>query len=263
MLAPLLGKSVIAVADQLTSSSHYALLATALSPAAAKQVEDLRLDGKPLPGIFAQATSQRLYPGKTTGANVIGLVKSDGTGAAGIEYSYDSLLRGTDGSVSYQKDSVGNVNPAGPIKRKAATDGGTVRLTIDQDLQYLSQKYLDDSIKQSEARGGQVTDPGRPDRPGAGAGLQRLLRPAGPGHHQGRPVPEPQRPAGLRARLGEQDRHHRRGAGEGPDHPAHGAHRARTPSPPAASPCTTPGGIRRRSSPPPACWPSPPTSAPC
>jgi len=156
MLAPLIGKSVIAVADQLTSDSHYALLATALSPAAAKQIENLRLDGEPLPGIFAQATSQRLYPGRTTAANVIGLVKSDGIGAAGIEYSYDSLLRGTDGSVSYEKDSVGNVNPAGPIKRKAATDGGTVRLTIEQDLQYLTQKYLDDSIKQSKARGGQV-----------------------------------------------------------------------------------------------------------
>jgi cell division protein FtsI (penicillin-binding protein 3) len=156
MLAPLIGKSVIGVADRLTSDSRYVLLATALSPAAAKQIEDLRLDGKPLPGIFAQATSQRLYPGKNTAANVIGLVKSDGVGAAGIEYSYDSLLRGTDGSVSYQKDSVGNVNPAGPIKRKAATDGGTVRLTIDQDLQYITQKYLDDSIKQSQARGGQV-----------------------------------------------------------------------------------------------------------
>ncbi|HEV2887455.1 MAG TPA: penicillin-binding protein 2 [Jatrophihabitans sp.] len=156
LLSPLLGKSVIAIADQLTSDSRYVLLATALSPAAATQIEDLRLDGKPLSGIFTQATSQRLYPGKTTGANVIGLVKSDGVGAAGIEYSYDALLRGTDGSVSYQKDSVGNVNPAGPIKRKAAADGGTVRLTIDQDLQYISQRYLDDSIRQSQARGGQV-----------------------------------------------------------------------------------------------------------
>lgn len=156
MLSPLIGKSVIAIADQLTSTSHYSLLATALSPAAAKQIEDLRLGGKPLSGIFAQATSQRLYPGKTTGANVIGLVKSDGIGAAGIEYTYDSLLRGADGSVSYQKDSVGNVNPAGPIKRKAAVDGGTVRLTIDQDLQYMTQKYLEDSIKRTGAEGGQV-----------------------------------------------------------------------------------------------------------
>ncbi|MEO6502260.1 MAG: penicillin-binding protein 2 [Jatrophihabitantaceae bacterium] len=157
MLSPLIGRSVMAIADQLSANSRFAPLATALSPAAAKQIEDLRLDGKPLPGIFAQATSQRLYPGKSTGANVIGLVKSDGDGAAGIEQSYDSLLKGADGSVSYQKDSVGNVNPAGPIKRRAAIDGGTVRLTIDQDLQYISQKYLEDSIKRTGAKGGQVT----------------------------------------------------------------------------------------------------------
>ncbi|MGI8665101.1 MAG: peptidoglycan D,D-transpeptidase FtsI family protein, partial [Jatrophihabitans sp.] len=157
LLSPLVGKSVTALQAQLTSSSHYALLATALSPAVAKQIEDLTLGGKPLPGIFSQATLQRLYPGQSTGSNVVGLVQSDGAGAAGIEYSYDSVLRGTDGSVSYEKDSVGNVNPAGSIKRKAAMDGGTVRLTIDQDLQYTVQKYLDQSVKQSGARGGQVT----------------------------------------------------------------------------------------------------------
>ena len=157
MLSPLVGKSVIAIADQLSSNSRYALLATALSPAAANQIEALRLDGKPPPGIFAQATSQRLYPGKTTGANVIGLVLSDGVGAEGIEHSYDSLLKGADGSVSYQKDSVGNVNPAGPIKRKAAIDGGTVWLTIDQDLQFMTQKHLEDTVKRTKAKGGQVT----------------------------------------------------------------------------------------------------------
>ncbi len=156
MLSPLLGKSVIAVATLLDSDSHYALLATALSPAVAKQIEDLRLDGKPLPGIFTQATMQRLYPGNRTGSNVVGLVRSDGLGAAGIEYSYDSELKGTDGSVSYEKDSIGNVNPAGPIKRKAAVDGGTVRVSIDQDLQYISQQYLDESVRESRARGGQV-----------------------------------------------------------------------------------------------------------
>lgn len=157
MLAPLLDKPVLQLEGQLDTSSHYALLATALSPELAKQVDDLRLNGKPLAGIFNQATLQRLYPAQTTGSNVVGLVQSDGAGAAGIEYSYDSLLRGTDGSVSYEKDSVGNVNPAGPIKRKAAVDGGTVRLSIDQDLQYIVQKYLDQSVAESGARGGQVT----------------------------------------------------------------------------------------------------------
>jgi cell division protein FtsI (penicillin-binding protein 3) len=157
--APLVKKPVATVTMLLapkTNNDRYSLLATALSPMAAKQVEELTFNGKPLAGIYAQATLQRLYPGQTTGSNVVGLIKADGTGAAGIEYSFDQLLRGTDGSVRYEKDSVGNVNPAGPIKRKNAQDGGSVRLTIDQDLQYTVQKYLDDSVRQSQSRGGQV-----------------------------------------------------------------------------------------------------------
>jgi len=156
LLSPLVGKSVAAIEKALNSTTHYAPLATALSPATAKQIGELTLDGKPLPGVFSQATLQRMYPSQTTGSNVVGIVQADGNGAAGIEDSYDSVLKGTDGSVSYEKDSVGNVNPAGPIKSKAAADGGTVRLTIDQDLQYVTQHYLDQSVRESGARGGQV-----------------------------------------------------------------------------------------------------------
>jgi len=157
MLAPLLNRPQFEVEKQLNSTSHYALLGSAVPPAVAKQIENLKLHNQPLPGLFSQATLQRLYPAQTTGSNLVGLVRSDGTGAAGIEYSFDSLLHGTDGSVSYQKDALGNVNPAGPIKRKAALDGGTVRLTVDEDLQYEVQAYLDQAVAQSRARDGQVT----------------------------------------------------------------------------------------------------------
>ncbi|MFL6161207.1 MAG: peptidoglycan D,D-transpeptidase FtsI family protein [Jatrophihabitantaceae bacterium] len=157
MLAPLLNRPQLTVAQQLNGTSHYALLGSAVSPAVAKQIENLRLHNQPLAGLFSQATLQRLYPAQTTGSSVVGLIQSDGAGAAGIEYSYDSLLRGTDGSVSYQKDALGNVNPAGPIKRKAALDGGTVRLTIDEDLQYEVQSLLNQAVTQSGARDGQVS----------------------------------------------------------------------------------------------------------
>jgi cell division protein FtsI (penicillin-binding protein 3) len=159
-LAPMLSKPVAAVAKLLvpkSSQDRYSLLASALSPSTAQQIDTLRINGKRLAGIYAQATLQRLYPGQTTGSNVVGLVQSDGVGAAGIECSFDQLLKGTDGSLRYEKDSVGNVNPAGPIKRKNAIDGGNVRLTIDQDLQFTVQKYLEDSVKQSQSRGGQIT----------------------------------------------------------------------------------------------------------
>jgi cell division protein FtsI (penicillin-binding protein 3) len=159
MLAPLVDRPVGTVLKLISPkdvSVRYALLGSALSPATATRIEKLTLNGKPLAGVFTQATLQRLYPNGTTGANIVGLVHADGAGAAGIEQSYDSVLRGTDGSLNYEIDANGNVNPSGLIKRKNAVDGGTVKLTIDEDLQYTVQKLLDDSVKQSGARSGQV-----------------------------------------------------------------------------------------------------------
>ncbi len=155
-IAPIVQRPVGTILSLISQHSRYALLGTALSPATAAQIENLTINGSPLVGIFSQATLQRLYPAQTTGANIVGVVQSDGVGAAGIEQSYDSLLRGVDGSINYEIDANGNVNPSGVIKRKNAVDGGTVKLTIDEDLQYTVQNYLDKAIAQSGARDGQV-----------------------------------------------------------------------------------------------------------
>ena len=150
-LAPLLDQSVTAVRKVLASGGQYALLASALPPVTANQIEDLDLVG-----IYTQATTQREYPGTTTGANVIGLVHADGTGAAGIEYRYNSVLAGKDGSLTYTRDVNGNINPNGASQRTAPINGGTVKLTIDQTLQYTVQQLLNTAVSSSGARGGQV-----------------------------------------------------------------------------------------------------------
>jgi cell division protein FtsI (penicillin-binding protein 3) len=156
-IAPLINQPVQQVLTQLSGTTHYALLATAVSPAVADQISNLSFNGKAIVGIFPEATEQRLYPDGTTGSNIVGLVHSDGTGgAAGIEYSYNSLLKGTDGSMSYEIDANGNVNPSGTIKRHNAVNGGTVKLTIDSDLQYVAQTDLDKAVSSSHARDGQV-----------------------------------------------------------------------------------------------------------
>jgi cell division protein FtsI (penicillin-binding protein 3) len=129
-LAPLLGLTVSALEQVLATPGKYAVLARAISPVLASQIEKLDL-----PGIYTQATTQREYPGQTTGANIVGLVHSDGTGGAGIEYAYNNVLAGTNGSLSYTRDVNGAVNPNGASDRTAPINGGTVRLTIDQTLQ--------------------------------------------------------------------------------------------------------------------------------
>ncbi|MEP6598887.1 MAG: penicillin-binding protein 2 [Actinomycetota bacterium] len=150
-LGPLLGLRVADLQKTLATPGRYAVLAKAVTPQIAKQVEKLGLVG-----IYTQATTQRRYPGQTTAANIVGLVHADGAGAAGIEYQFNSILAGTDGSLTYSTDNQGNMNPSGPSERKPAQDGGTVRLTIDQDLQYEVQGFLDSGVAAAGARGGQV-----------------------------------------------------------------------------------------------------------
>src|SRR4051794_8392756 len=129
-LAPLLDLSAVDILRGLNAKGHYALLATALSPSTAQKVQDLRLAG-----IYTQATTQRQYPGRTTAANVVGTVHSNGKGAAGIESAFDSVLAGHDGAMTYTVDNVGNVNPSSRTTTAPARNGATVRLTIDQNLQ--------------------------------------------------------------------------------------------------------------------------------
>ena len=111
-LAPLVGQPVNVVATQLSNGRRYALLGRAVAPGKAAQISDV-VNSLGLRGIYVQATTQRLYPGASTAANVVGLVHSDGTGAAGVEQQYNTLLSGEDGSTTYELDGNGNVNPAG------------------------------------------------------------------------------------------------------------------------------------------------------
>lgn len=150
-LAPRVGSSKRTVARLLTGKGQYAVLARAMSPVSAQRIMDLGLKG-----IYSQAATKRQYPGHTTAANIIGTVFADGSGAAGIEARYNAILAGQDGKRTYTVDNVGNLNPSSRTVIEAASDGGTVRLTIDQSLQFTVQQYADTAVRQSGARGAQA-----------------------------------------------------------------------------------------------------------
>ncbi|HEV7204405.1 MAG TPA: penicillin-binding protein 2 [Jatrophihabitans sp.] len=150
-LSPLLGVPAAQLVTLLSGKSQYAMLGQGLSPAAAQKVTDLKLAG-----IYTQATTQRQYPARTTGANVVGFVHGNGTGAAGIEQTYNDVLAGQDGSQTYWVDNLGNVNPSSRTSTKPARNGADVRLTIDQSLQYTAQRALDVAVPESGARGAEM-----------------------------------------------------------------------------------------------------------
>lgn len=137
-LTGVLGVPVNELVDKMQADNRYQVLAERLDPAVAVQAMDLDLAG-----IGVEIQPLRLYPAGPIGAQVVGFTGSDGSGLAGIEQTYNDLLTGIPGTASYEVGRNGAVIPAGQRSDQPAVPGGSVRLTIDQDVQFRLQQQLD------------------------------------------------------------------------------------------------------------------------
>ncbi|MBR5512999.1 MAG: PASTA domain-containing protein [Ruminococcus sp.] len=88
--------------------------------------------------------TKRYYPQNELAAAVIGFTASDGYGLYGIESYYDDYLAGTDGRTISAKDSNGNELPYRYSKTYPAQNGNDLYLTIDTEIQYILEKYLEE-----------------------------------------------------------------------------------------------------------------------
>ena len=121
---------------KLTSNDTFVYLARSVDPAIAGAITDK------FPEVGAERQDIRQYPGGSLAANVVGGIDWDGHGLLGLEDSMDSVLAGTDGSVTYDRGSDGVVIPGSYRNRHDAVDGSTVQLTIDDDIQYHVQQQV-------------------------------------------------------------------------------------------------------------------------
>lgn len=96
--------------------------------------------------VFTEAQSTRSYPGGTLAAHVLGFVGSDNQGLYGLEYSYDSILSGTDGYYVYAKDANGDPMPGEYISYFPAKDGNSIVTTIDSYIQEQLEARLEQIV---------------------------------------------------------------------------------------------------------------------
>ncbi|HEX4689501.1 MAG TPA: penicillin-binding protein 2 [Solirubrobacteraceae bacterium] len=83
---------------------------------------------------------RRVYPRTWMASQLLGQVGTDANGLAGLEYSQDEHLHGSDGQRQMVKDALGD-----PIRMhdvKPAIPGQDVRLTLDSDLQTRAEDVL-------------------------------------------------------------------------------------------------------------------------
>ena len=127
-LAPLLGSTERKVLTKLSSESGFVYLARNLPASKAEKIKKLKIDG-----LQFIPSSRRNYPAKSLASQVLGGVGVDGEGQGGLEYRFDDVLRGTDGTRRIVKDALGD--PIVLQETERAVAGKDLGLTLDAQLQ--------------------------------------------------------------------------------------------------------------------------------
>src|SRR5580698_5693053 len=112
-----------------------------------------RIRAMNLRGIYFQKESRRFYPKRELAAQVLGYVGMDDEGLGGLEREFDDDLRGIPGqeliSIDARRKWFSRVErPPDP--------GQNLVLTIDQTIQYIAEKELDQGMQDTQAIAGTV-----------------------------------------------------------------------------------------------------------
>jgi cell division protein FtsI (penicillin-binding protein 3) len=154
-LAALLGNppgsaDVALLRSQLSKvTTRYVVLAQQVAPQVWNQIKALGLSG-----IYGVPHARTVYPSGPLASNLVGFVNGSG-GAAGLESSYNSLLAGKDGRISYQAAD-GTEIPTAGINEQAPVAGTSIETTIDSSIQWAAQQAIDAQVATSKAESGTV-----------------------------------------------------------------------------------------------------------
>ena len=151
-LAPILGMDKDEILKYLNKENVYqtefGTKGKGLNELTKKKIEDLNL-----PGLDFIESYKRYYPKGDFASYTIGYTRptsdedSTSKGEMGIEKQYDEILRGKDGSITYQKDLKGYKIANTPVIQKEAIQGKDIYLTIDSNIQFFIEQAINNSDK--------------------------------------------------------------------------------------------------------------------
>lgn len=104
-----------------------------------------------LDSVHLVTSSTRYYPFENLLSHVLGFVGSDNQGLYGIEYQYNEYLTGVDGKIITAKNGLGQDMPYDYEQYIEPQNGYTLVLTIDQTIQSILEKYLEECLEESGA----------------------------------------------------------------------------------------------------------------
>ncbi len=134
----------------LDANKRYAIVKKFVSTEEFRALADLKL-----PFLAFPAHPARTYPDGAVAGNILGFVGSDGTPLEGMESLQNSCLAAQDGKLTYQSGADGVIIPGTEVSQ-AAVNGGTLKLTIDTDLQWFMQQLIAEETAHYQADWGGI-----------------------------------------------------------------------------------------------------------
>ena len=155
-LSPVLRVSTGELERKLRQDRGFVWLARKLDPEQGRRLEQMSMDG-----IGVVMEGRRFYPKGPLLSHVLGFAGMDGEGLEGIERRYESHLHGEKRVTVLQRDALGRtVFPKG-LAEQSPAPGHSLVLTIDEVVQYITEKELEDAVTRARAKSGTmiVLDP--------------------------------------------------------------------------------------------------------
>ena len=138
-LAEATGREYGAIKRSLVSGRHFVWVKRKLDQDTKQHLSSLDLEGV---GFIPEA--KRFYPKGTLASHIIGFVGVDNQPLEGVELAFDEELRGEVRKVLVSKDAGGRTLSEG---LDVANRGNGLVLTIDEGLQYITERTLDGAME--------------------------------------------------------------------------------------------------------------------
>lgn len=149
VLAPLFGCSKNELVKKLTTTKHFIWLERRLTPEVALRVKNMKLRG-----IGFVKENKRFYPNIEIASHVLGFTGQDPNGLEGVELKYDSTILGNTGYLVTERDNLGRDISVKNTVIKNSSPGKNVILTLDKNIQYITEKELAKAVTESGAKNG-------------------------------------------------------------------------------------------------------------
>jgi cell division protein FtsI (penicillin-binding protein 3) len=148
VLSKVLNVDAQEIANRIENGHNFVFLKRRIDADTANRVKQLNLHG-----IYFIKEPQRFYPKRELAAQVIGYVGMDDAGLGGLEREFDDDLRGISGQQLIQIDA--RRQWYGHVER-SPDPGQNLVLTIDQTIQYIAEKELQQGMEDTKAIAGTV-----------------------------------------------------------------------------------------------------------